>query len=159
MTKKLNNEWRISRKPPFGPRRMQPDVVRSDDYADTATSASSPPIFSNTTPPESPVVFGSSLLSGQGAVLQPTTQDIYMPSRLDPHLNPASYQLVPIQAQSQHDTVHEIVKDLLRTLSQRGTGQHICPYGRACTKGGIENGALRVFERNSAFRFVYLSSI
>ena len=87
---------------------------------------------------------------------QAPTQDVYLPSRLEPHVNTASYQIVPIQSSSQQDSIHEIVRELLRTLSQRGTGQHLCPFGRSCTKGGVENGGVKVFERNSAFRFVWL---
>jgi hypothetical protein len=134
---------------------MQPDVIKSGDYDDTGTNSSSPqPTFPNSTPPDSPVVFGSNVLSSQNALHPPPIQDVYLPTRLDSHVNTTSYQIVHIQSSSQQDSVHEIVRELLRTLSQRGTGQHICPFGRACTKGGIENGGVKVFERNSAFRFV-----
>ena len=35
----------------------------------------------------------------------------------------------------------------------RGKGQHQCPYGEACTKGGLgPDGQLVTFERNSSFR-------
>jgi hypothetical protein len=38
-------------------------------------------------------------------------------------------------------------------LSVRGKGKHICPHGRACTKGGVQaDGTPVVFERNSLFR-------
>ena len=38
-------------------------------------------------------------------------------------------------------------------LTSRGSGHHTCPQGLSCTKGGVNaEGALVVFERNSAFR-------
>jgi hypothetical protein len=38
-------------------------------------------------------------------------------------------------------------------LTARGKGEHICPHGGACTKGGVqEDGTLVVFQRNSLFR-------
>jgi len=52
----------------------------------------------------------------------------------------------------QENDIHNRVKELIDSLSQRGTGRHTCPYGAACSKGGIKNGQFVVFERNSAFR-------
>lgn len=47
---------------------------------------------------------------------------------------------------------HDAVDRLLKSLTVRGTGKHTCPYGMSCTKGGLRDGELLVFERNSAFR-------
>ena len=45
------------------------------------------------------------------------------------------------------------------TLSVRGKGHHVCPHGASCTKGGLAaDGRLVIFERNSAFRYVFLIS-
>ena len=44
-------------------------------------------------------------------------------------------------------------RTLSTDLTSRGSGHHTCPQGLSCTKGGINaEGALVVFERNSAFR-------
>jgi hypothetical protein len=56
---------------------------------------------------------------------------------------------------SNADELHDEVALLLASLSQRGTGQHVCPSGHSCTKGGVAgDGSLVVFPRNSAFRYV-----
>ena len=53
------------------------------------------------------------------------------------------------------DEAQEAVMNLLESLSQRGTGEYVCPYGVECPKGGSSpNGRLVVFTRNSAFRSV-----
>jgi len=39
-------------------------------------------------------------------------------------------------------------------LKTRGTGNYTCPHGTACKKGGVQpDGQLRVFKRNSEFRY------
>jgi hypothetical protein len=40
----------------------------------------------------------------------------------------------------------------IENLKARGSSQYTCPYGMACEKGGVQNGQLRVFKRNSDFR-------
>ncbi|KAF3931444.1 hypothetical protein ABW19_dt0203082 [Dactylella cylindrospora] len=42
-------------------------------------------------------------------------------------------------------------------LDKRGTGNHVCPYGFDCKKGGCINGELRVFKRNSEYRYASLA--
>lgn len=37
-------------------------------------------------------------------------------------------------------------------LKTRGKGRYTCPQGMTCSKGGVHNGELRVFTRNSEFR-------
>ena len=40
-----------------------------------------------------------------------------------------------------------------RSLTSRGKGKYTCPYGRSCTKGGVQrDGTPVIFERNSAYR-------
>jgi hypothetical protein len=39
-------------------------------------------------------------------------------------------------------------------LKVRGSGQYTCPEGLSCKRGGVIDGNLRVFKRNSEFRYV-----
>jgi hypothetical protein len=39
-------------------------------------------------------------------------------------------------------------------LRVRGTGEYTCHYGLSCKKGGVKDGKLKVFVRNSDFRYV-----
>lgn len=48
--------------------------------------------------------------------------------------------------------------DASNPLLARGKGQHRCPHGSECTKGGFRNGEIVIFERNSAFRLVDIMS-
>jgi hypothetical protein len=48
--------------------------------------------------------------------------------------------------------------DASNPLLTRGKGQHRCPKGSECTKGGFRNGEIIIFERNSAFRLVDITS-
>ena len=48
--------------------------------------------------------------------------------------------------------------DASNPLLARGKGQHRCPHGSKCTKGGFRNGENIIFERNSAFRLVDIMS-
>jgi hypothetical protein len=48
--------------------------------------------------------------------------------------------------------------DASNPLLARGKGQHRCPHGSECTKGGFRNGETVIFERNSAFRLVDIMS-
>lgn len=55
----------------------------------------------------------------------------------------------PNSQQSSEDRDHPRSGD----FNFRGSGHHTCPQGLSCTKGGVNaEGALVVFERNSAFR-------
>jgi hypothetical protein len=152
--RKLNNEWRSSAKPPFGPLIAQPDNARSEGSMETPTTASSPGYpYPNNTPPESPTIYNSEVVPSTAMIHLPSRQDMYLHSRMNSHPTTSGYELVPHQSTAQQDSIHEMVRNLLSNLNQRGTGQHLCPYGTTCTKGGLENGRLKVFERNSAFRF------
>jgi hypothetical protein len=42
----------------------------------------------------------------------------------------------------------------LDRLKSRGKGNYICPQGMNCKKGGAENGTMKIFTRNSDFRYV-----
>jgi hypothetical protein len=47
----------------------------------------------------------------------------------------------------------ESIERLLSALSIRGKGNHTCPLGSSCDKGGFDpHGALVIFERNSDFK-------
>jgi hypothetical protein len=47
---------------------------------------------------------------------------------------------------------------LIEQSRSRGTGNHICPYGQNCSKGGVEaNGRPRIFTRNCEWRYVLLN--
>lgn len=48
----------------------------------------------------------------------------------------------------------DLIREMLTSLSVRGTGRYTCPYLHDCRKGGVKYGELVVFERNSAFRLV-----
>jgi len=62
-----------------------------------------------------------------------------------------------VEAPTSEDDIYSKVQDLLATLSSRGKGkgQYTCPYGVACPRDGVDsNGHIRIFERNSDFRYV-----
>jgi len=43
-------------------------------------------------------------------------------------------------------------------LRVRGTGNYTCPQGLSCRKGGLhKDGTIRVFSRNSDFRYSFIS--
>jgi hypothetical protein len=44
------------------------------------------------------------------------------------------------------------VQSLLEQLKTRGKGKYFCPHGMSCDKGGVINGQLKEFNRNSDFR-------
>ncbi|OQV03221.1 hypothetical protein CLAIMM_08292 [Cladophialophora immunda] len=51
------------------------------------------------------------------------------------------------------DSLDSVAERLLDEVNHRGKGMHHCPYGPACTKGGVsEDKSLVLFERNSAFK-------
>lgn len=62
----------------------------------------------------------------------------------------------PHSQQSDDDSDSEDDEELflsidMDALKQRGKGTYYCPKGMRCEKGGVENGALVLFDRNSAF--------
>jgi hypothetical protein len=67
-----------------------------------------------------------------------------------------SVSAVSVNSEASHivDSDHPTYSSLpMDSLSARGKGQHTCPHGTSCTKGGVlPGGQLAVFERNSAFR-------
>ncbi|OAT08716.1 hypothetical protein BDBG_04955 [Blastomyces gilchristii SLH14081] len=51
------------------------------------------------------------------------------------------------------DAINDTIQDLLKSLVSRGKGDHFCPLGHRCRKGGVDgNGEIVNFERNSVFR-------
>ncbi|KLJ13167.1 hypothetical protein EMPG_11889 [Blastomyces silverae] len=53
------------------------------------------------------------------------------------------------------DATNDTIQDLLKSLVSRGKGDHFCPLGHRCRKGGVDgNGEIVNFERNSVFRHV-----
>jgi hypothetical protein len=75
-------------------------------------------------------------------------------SQEDEHPSPSldENHIFPSEHYTHEDEIHNTVRDIINSLSQRGTGRHMCPYGAACSKGGFKDGQYVVFERNSAFR-------
>jgi hypothetical protein len=154
--KKLNNEWRSSKKPPFNTRSIQNDKIKPYQQAESVSSDSpTSPLHSSSSSSESTRAVDSSRVPVQNAVQTQSRQQMYTSSNLEPQLAANCHQSRPPLPSSPEGDLHEVVIDMLRTLGQRGTGHHICPYGRACVKGGYEGGVVKVFERNSAFRFVH----
>ncbi|KAM5464523.1 hypothetical protein MferCBS49748_005407 [Microsporum ferrugineum] len=48
----------------------------------------------------------------------------------------------------------EAFQSLYPHLNRRGVGTWVCPHAEKCTKGGVRDGVLVVFERNSSFKSV-----
>ncbi|KAK2857316.1 hypothetical protein FQN49_004826 [Arthroderma sp. PD_2] len=46
----------------------------------------------------------------------------------------------------------EGIQDIYPGLGRRGVGNYKCPFGKDCTKGGVRDGELVKFERNSSFK-------
>lgn len=44
------------------------------------------------------------------------------------------------------------LQNLYVMASNRGKGEWQCPFGLECTKGGVRDGRVDIFKRNSAFR-------
>jgi hypothetical protein len=152
----LNTQWRSSRKPPFGHSRIQPDLIKSESYDESVTNTPSPsPFYDSCDLPKDSTIYCPELVNTQNIVHLPPTEVTYLPPKFNAGSNGANFQAIDFYNSPQQRDIENRVKSLLQTLSQRGTGQHYCPYAMNCTKGGVEEGELRVFERNSAFRFVY----
>ncbi|KAK7413676.1 hypothetical protein QQX98_007458 [Neonectria punicea] len=45
-----------------------------------------------------------------------------------------------------------MIMELIQGMNRRGKGVHYCPFGEKCSKGGVSDGTLLLFERNSAFK-------
>jgi len=128
----LNAVWGGSGIPPFQRRRDRPQSNSSADTAvtDSASTASTTAVYSTWQVQQSPVA----QRSRTGSSGQSTSPSYVSPPSGDQQSN------------------HDAVDSLLKSLTVRGTGNHTCPYGMTCTKGGLRNGELVVFGRNSAFR-------
>ena len=85
--------------------------------------------------------------------------EIERPTTHEQRRSPTSQTLSPLHQppsgersnsqQSSSNLAHPQSSD----FKSRGSGHHTCPQGFSCTKGGVNaEGALIVFERNSAFR-------
>jgi hypothetical protein len=79
-------------------------------------------------------------------MLTPATTSGTQEAISEPKRSPSSEEL----------TGPDLIRELLTSLSVRGTGRYTCPYLHDCRKGGVKYGELVVFERNSAFRSALL---
>jgi hypothetical protein len=129
----LNAAWRASGTPPFQRRRDRPQSDSSADTAVTDSASTTRPIkvYSTWHIQQSPVETRHSRAASGGQSTSPS------------YVSPPS---------GDQQSSHDAVDSLLKSLTVRGTGQHICPYGMSCTKGGLRDGKPVIFERNSAFR-------
>lgn len=146
IAKKLNREWRGSGPPPFDVLHTQAGVKVEGDTETESTAGSSldRPHFT----PESETFPGSDLAIHGLA----SRRNLYAPQPYDHHSSMGSgYQPLSAQPMSPEDMDNQ-VQDKINKLHTRGTGDHKCPYGEQCTKGGVEHGQIKVFTRNSAFR-------
>jgi hypothetical protein len=48
--------------------------------------------------------------------------------------------------------IYDKIDGLLQVIGTRGTGEHVCPLGSSCRKGGWKDDTLIVFTRNSSFK-------
>ncbi|EFR05453.1 hypothetical protein MGYG_09195 [Nannizzia gypsea CBS 118893] len=46
----------------------------------------------------------------------------------------------------------EAFQSIYPNLNRRGVGNWVCPYGEKCTKGGVRDGEVVIFGRNSSFK-------
>jgi hypothetical protein len=97
-----------------------------------------PPDFTGfRSPPQEPDSETSS-----SPMLTPATTSGTQEAMSEPKRSPSSEEL----------TGPDLIRELLASLSVRGTGRYTCPYLHDCRKGGVKYGELVIFERNSAFR-------
>ncbi|KAH7136254.1 hypothetical protein EDB81DRAFT_801859 [Dactylonectria macrodidyma] len=59
--------------------------------------------------------------------------------------------LNPMDVTAEQQTTPEVTPTI-DNLRVRGSSHYTCPHGMACKRGGVQNGQLRVFKRNSDFR-------
>ncbi len=112
---------------------------------------SSPPPFQA---PEEPSGFAADLIGMRDSVSYSMSSPQQVPS--PGFTDTASHHddEYPESPISDHDAQDSVI-ELLENLSKRGKGQHYCPYGFACSKGGLHGDRTPVvFERNSTFKFV-----
>jgi hypothetical protein len=66
----------------------------------------------------------------------------------------------PSSTTSDDSLTTEVRKQLLELGNNRGTGSHYCPWGTACSKGGLDkDGKVIQFTRNSAYKSVNFMSL
>ncbi|KAL5606889.1 hypothetical protein BROUX41_003266 [Berkeleyomyces rouxiae] len=98
----------------------------------------------------------------------PTTRTTFAPTQYAPQNGaPVAYSQEPVYPLASSATSgsmepmedelsvldEERVRQLLNQPQHRGVGQHYCPLGERCDKGGVSpDGTIRLFERNSDFR-------
>jgi hypothetical protein len=130
----MHQEWRTSEKPPF-PVLLSPR----------------PPDLSSPTSPSGEFLIFNRMMH------QPSSHDA---ACHHPHfcaLSRNNFSYVPISGPLTEEELSNYIGKVGNSLGQRGTGRHVCPYGRSCTKGGVEtDGSMKVFGRNSAFRYHFL---
>lgn len=116
----------------------------------------------------------SSLHIGGSTVLEPLPQQLPTPTDPGraiahepiPELNqlgqsarpPSVTSIFESRLSADPDDIADQIRTILGTRLERGKGNHTCPYGVQCTKGGVVDGKTVVFERNSTFRLVLLHS-
>lgn len=162
----LSTVWINSRKPPFRGSKRREDCLSSD-----MSSGSNSDMFNGDSA-------SATSSAGEEVSTWPDSQTQPLPSQpppplsiatngLEVHKHPHSMSPPPIGSSAElpqhtlepssstaghNESINETVQNLLRSLSVRGTGNHTCPYGAACNKGGFRNGHAFIFGRNSAFR-------
>jgi hypothetical protein len=82
-------------------------------------------------------------------------------SSLDPAMNGADFvDANPMESPNMDPPSQDLYGDNtaevppLDRLKSRGKGIYSCTQGMDCKKGGVENGKVKVFSRNSDFRYV-----
>jgi hypothetical protein len=150
---KLSIAWRASPEPPFSSTQSR-DHQAAEDYSTRYISLTKidPPDVSDVSLNE--VSPDPSLL--QTPSHEPEDQSVAASLVVTTPESGAATQGAHYDASQSPDTddrnVSDTVRDLLMTLSVRGTGKHQCPHQHSCKKGGVKNGNIVTFERNSAFR-------
>jgi len=165
----MNGTWRISQQNIFKQRHIRRS---SGDSATTIKSDVQSLIESHTEDeqvfyeeeeldfkppiPHLPVVMESSEPSQHSLILSsPPITAMTLPLVRSPTIQNATYitprSVTPPRSDDQ--AMAKVHRDL-DILQARGTGNHRCPFGTRCTKGGFRDGQVVVMKRNSAYRSV-----
>jgi len=155
---KFEEQWHRSAKPPFGQSQTPgliedkspvSEIANEDRFPSTSPTCATTSLESNQSP-----AFPS---SSRASISEPSSFQAYFENNISNGEAATTPPVSPGEAfrreQYEHENnMHEHVKGLIDALAQRGTGNHTCPYGASCNKGGVKDGQFVVFERNSAFR-------
>src|SRR6266480_7187827 len=87
--------------------------------------------------------------SGEGVTIPVSVAAVsaVSPTRPDPNDQEVENEIINT---APDDGVNSI-QSLLEQLKPRGKGRYFCPHGKSCDKGGVTNGQLKEFNRNSDF--------